>query len=68
MDQVDLFLVRVWRLAPDFRATVRRVDDEAVHVFSSAQSVSEFLSNPATVTPRVEPPATPRHLSKDEPK
>jgi hypothetical protein len=66
MDQVDLFLVRVWRFAPDFRASVRRVDDEAVHVFSSAQSVGDFLASPAAVTPHVEPLATSSNLSEDE--
>lgn len=68
MNQVDLFLVRVWRFAPDFRASVRRVDEEAVHVFSSAQSVGEFLSSPAAVPPQVEPPAISTNLSEDESK
>ena len=68
MDQVDLFLVRVWRFAPDFRASVRRVDDEAVHVFSSAQSVGDFLSRPAAAAPRVEPSSAAPNLSEEETK
>jgi hypothetical protein len=68
MDQVDLFVVRVWRFAPDFRVSVRRVDDEAVHVFSSAQSVGEYLSQPAAAVPRVEPSPAAPNLSEEEPK
>jgi hypothetical protein len=51
-----------------FRASVRRVGDEAVHVFSSAQSVGEFLSRPIAATPQSEPSAIALNLSEDESK
>jgi len=47
MDDTHLYLVRIWRGAQRFRATVRRVEDEALHVFYTPESVAGYLSGQA---------------------
>lgn len=44
MSESELFVVRVWRQwASDFRAAVRRVDEEQTHHFSQPDEVVRFL-------------------------
>lgn len=42
MQGATLFVVRVW-MADGFRASVRRVDDEDTHWFTSATEVTRYL-------------------------
>ena len=51
MDEADLYLVRVWHEAPGFRASVRRVDDERVHLFGDAEQLARFLALPVSDPP-----------------
>lgn len=51
MTDPEIFIVRIWRqLAGGFRASVRRVDEEEVHLCTAADEVVRFLE-------QVEPPA-----------
>lgn len=44
MGESELFVVRIWRqLASDFRASVRRVDEDQTHHFSNPEEVARFL-------------------------
>jgi len=47
MDDTHLYLVRIWHGAQRFRATVRRVEDETLHVFYTPESVAGYLSSQA---------------------
>ncbi|CAD5371001.1 hypothetical protein RA210_U140019 [Rubrivivax sp. A210] len=48
MDESNLYLVRVWSAGPRFRATARRVDDDATQLFAAPDELLHFLSKPAT--------------------
>lgn len=43
MDEPTLFVVRVWRRLPGFRATVREVDSEHTDVFTTSEELVRFL-------------------------
>ena len=54
MEEVRLFLVRVWRRLHDgvgFRASVRALDRDQPLVFSRPEQVAEFLRNESDPTP-----------------
>jgi hypothetical protein len=61
MDESDLYLVRVWRATPQFRATARRVEDDATQLFAAPSELIHFLSRPAghdaLPTPQAQPNA-----------
>jgi hypothetical protein len=42
-----LFVVRVWRQREAFRASVRRVDDEQVRLFTTAAEMARYLEDSA---------------------
>lgn len=46
-DDTRLYLVRVWRRAQGFRASVRAVDDEAPRLFTAPADVAAFLEDAA---------------------
>jgi len=46
MDDVLLYLVRVWNRIDGFRASVRRADEEEAHVFDSPDALARFLAAP----------------------
>jgi hypothetical protein len=43
MGETRLFVVRVWREADGFRASVRRVDDEDTRLFRGAAELARYL-------------------------
>ncbi len=44
MDEARLFMVRVWRGAAHFRASVRSVDEDRLHLFADADELARFLA------------------------
>ena len=50
MNEAQLFTVRVWRQAEQFRASVRAVGDEEAHLFTSPAPLADFLVH-ATAEP-----------------
>jgi hypothetical protein len=63
MDESALYLVRVWHAGPQFRATARRVEDDATQQFAAPDELIHFLSQPIGARLRPVPPATP-HSTK----
>lgn len=51
MASVHLFIVRIEREAPGFRASARRVDEEAAGHFDQPQTLLEFLVGPPHPVP-----------------
>ncbi len=46
-----VYLVRVWRREESFRASVRRVAEERVHLFNTPDDVARFIAAPEAVPP-----------------
>lgn len=44
----QLFLVRVWTSSPEFRASVRAVDEPEPHWFTTPAELARFLASGAT--------------------
>lgn len=44
MNETQVFVVRIWRLARAFRASVRAVGDEQVRLFTQPQTLADFLA------------------------
>ena len=60
----DLYLVRIWRGAGRFRASVRRVDEEAPHC---ANSMAELVAYLCRDTPSGPDTALPPQCRADHP-
>ncbi len=43
MNEAQLFTVRVWRQSEQFRASVRAVGEERVHLFTAPATLAAFL-------------------------
>ena len=61
MEDIDLFLVRVWRGLPRFRASARRIDDEVPQMFATLDDLAQFLAGPVEA-----PTASPGTPDRDE--
>ena len=62
MNEAQLFTVRVWRQSEQFRASVRAVGEERVHLFTAPTPLAAFLFDAADRStqrdkPCPEPPA-----------
>lgn len=55
----DLYLVRIWRHGAAFRATVRRVDDEALHCVHSVPELVAYFVEDGAAPGRSAPPPSP---------
>ena len=47
MNEAQLFTVRVWRQSEQFRASVRAVGEEHVHLFTAPAPLAAFLFDAA---------------------
>jgi hypothetical protein len=47
MNEAQLFTVRVWRQSEQFRASVRAVGEERVHLFTAPAPLAAFLFDAA---------------------
>lgn len=60
MDEGSIYLVRVWRRPGEFRASVRSVADEDLHLFSAPEDLARYFADCAAP---VDPPSTARRRS-----
>jgi hypothetical protein len=51
MEEAELFLVRVWREASSFRASVRSVLEERAHLFTAPEELTAFFAAPPASQP-----------------
>jgi hypothetical protein len=57
MDNVQLFVIRVWQHLRQFRASVRALDDDAPRLFLAPEELSEFLRRAAEAPAEADDPA-----------
>lgn len=60
----EIYTLRVWRHGTHFRAVLRAVGDEQLHLFTEPQRVAEFLA--ATPAPPAPPGTDARSQSRHE--
>lgn len=65
MDEARLFMVRVWHGAQDFRASVRRVEDDRVHMFHAVDDLARFFAHGGLDTGTDEVPAAGARCAPD---
>jgi hypothetical protein len=63
MDEGSLYLVRVWRYPGDFRASVRSVSDERLHLFTAPDDLARYFAQTGIAS--AEPLPAARHGSSD---
>jgi len=51
MEEAELFLVRVWREASSFRASVRSVLEEHARLFTAPEEMTRFFAAPPATPP-----------------
>ena len=51
MEEAELFLVRIWREASSFRASVRSVLEERAHLFTAPEEMTAFFATPPVAPP-----------------
>lgn len=57
MDEGSIYLVRVWRRPGEFRASVRSVADEHLHLFTAPEDLARYFADTAADLVEI-PPAT----------
>lgn len=51
MNESLLYLVRVWRHPGDFRASVRSVVDQEIHMFTEPHALAHYFATPGSEPP-----------------